>query len=226
MSPQRTPFGLQPADFSWLTATSNRAPSQRCVAAFDQNAFAVGDIVLETGATINGMAAVSSAFPQLGPGGTNYSPVGSMYRQQFSDPLLIVAVSPATPSMGSVSPVLAAGVKSGTSTVWVIPCGNCELFVAGDASTPARGEFLGPNEAPLNLFASQLEGGTLFASLAYGAPSGGVSGIALAGNSFTLGDTYSSIAPGRHGELQVLGLASGMPLTPRSMYRVRFRNFR
>ncbi len=220
MTTQIAPFGLQILDPNWLNATGDRAPSMRCVAAFDQNAFAVGDVVHETGASIGGIAVVSSALWQPKPDGSAYPPV---YPRAGATPLIVVAVAPSGPGMAT-SPVLPAGAKQITGTVWVIPAGGAEFFIAGDASTPARGEFLGPGEAPLNLFASQLEDGTLLARLAYGAPVGSASGTTLDGTSFTDGSSSGAQIPGGHGQLQVLGLASGMPLGPRSMYRVRFRN--
>jgi hypothetical protein len=222
VNPQISPFGLQIADPNWLTATGDRAPSQRCVPAFDQSAFAVGDLVHETGAAIGGVAAVSSSLRQLKPDGTSYPYI---YPRAGATPLIVVAVAPSGPGMAN-SPVLPAGVKQSTGLVWVIPAGSAEFFVAGDASTPARGEILGSSEASLNLFASQFETGTLCARLAYGAPIGGVSGTALAGGSFTLGDGSPSDVPGGHGVLQVLGLTQGMALAPRAQYRVRFRSFK
>jgi len=223
MTMQIAPFGLQINDVNWLTATG-RAPSLRCVAALDQNAFAVGDVVEETCASIGGIAVVSSALVQVGPGGTSYTPVGGSTTRPGAQPLIVVAVAPSTPGAPGPSPVLPGGAKGSTGMVWVIPAGSSEFFIAGDASTPARGETLGLTEAPLNLFAQNINDGTLFARLRYGAPAGGVSGTTLDGSSFSDGSSTGTQIPGGHGELQVVGLASGMSLAPLSMYRVRFRN--
>jgi len=223
MTMQFAPFGLQISDVNWLTATGDRAPSLRCVAASDQNAFAVGDVVKETGASIGGIAVVSSALVQVGPGGTSYTPVGGSTSRPSAQPLIVVAVAPSTPDAPGPSPVLPGGAKGSTGMVWVIPAGSSEFFVAGDASTPARGETLGPAEAPLNLSAQNINDGTLFARLRYGAPAAGVSGATLDGSSFTDGSNTGAQIPGGHGELVVLGLASGTQLGPHALYRVRFR---
>jgi hypothetical protein len=215
------PFGLQVLDPNWLAAGAT-APSLRCVPASDQNAFAVGDVVHETGAFIGGVAAVSSTLLQLKSDGTAYP---YFFPSAGATPLIVVAVAPAVPSLNGVSPVLPAGAKGATGMVWVIPAGSREFFIAGDASTPARAELPASGDRPYSLFAQNLDGGAMFARLRYGSPLGGVSGTTLDGSSFTDGSVAVPAAPGGHGVLQVLGLASGMPLAPRSMYRVRFRSF-
>ena len=217
MNLQIVPFGLQAADPNWLIAAGDAAPSLRCVAAFDQNPFARGDVVTETGASIGGIAVVSSALA-----GTGYPYV---YPKPGAVPLIVVAVAPAVPSVNDASPVLPGGTKGATGMLWVIPAGNREFLIAGDASTPARGEPVPSGETALTLHAQNLESGTLFARLAYGAPVGGVSGTTLVGGSFTDGGSPDCTIPGGHGPLQVLGLANGMPLAPQSLYRVRFRSF-
>ena len=223
MTTKIAPFGLQILDPYWLNAAGAAAPSLRAVAAFDENAFAVGDVVVESGASIGGVAAVSSAFPQIGPDGTTYSPVGGS-GGSGTNLLVVVAVAPAVPSTNGASPILPAGPKGSTGMLWVIPAIGREFLIAGDGSTPARGELLGPGEAPLNLFAQNIESGALFARLKYGAPSGSVSGTALDGASFTDAHGNDARIPGGHGDLQVIGFGSGMSLAPRSMYRVRIRN--
>ena len=216
------PFGMAITDPNWLSATGDRAPSMRCVPAFDQGAFAVGDVVHETGASIGGVAAVSSSLLQLRPDGTSYP---YAYPRVGATPLIVVAVAPAVPSLNGVSPVLPSGEKGATGMVWVIPAGNREFFIAGDASTPARAEAPASGDRPYSLFAQNLDGGAMFARLRYGAPLGSVSGTTLDGSSFTDGSVAVPAAPGGHGVLQVLGLASGMQLAPCAMYRVRFRSF-
>ena len=223
MNLQIAPFGLQVLDPNWLTATGDCAPAQRCVAASDQNAFAVGDVVLDTGATIGGVAVVSSALVQVGTGGTSYMPVGGSLARPGARPLIIVAIAPAVPTSGGTSPVLAAGPKGATTALWVIPAVTREFLIAGDGSTPARAELAGASNAPLTLFSQNVDEGKLFARLRYGAPVGNISGITLDGTSFTDGASSVPNAPGGHGELQVLGLTRGMTLVPRSQYRVRFR---
>jgi hypothetical protein len=216
-----TPFGLQVLDPRWLTAAGDAAPSLRAVAALDQNSFAVGDVVHETGAVSGGIAVVSSSLPQLKADGTGYQ---SFSPRQGAQPLIVVAVAPAAPG-APISPVLAAGVKGSVGFVWVISAGNREFFIAGDATTPARAERAGLGDPPLSLSAQSANDGTLFARLRFAAPSGGLSGTALDGSSFTDGSSSKPAVPGGYGDLRVLGLADGMPLAAHTLYRVQFRPF-
>jgi hypothetical protein len=210
---------LQTLDPTWLNAIGDAAPSLRAVAASDHNAFAVGDVVMETGEAIDGVAVVSSALAQVGPNGMTYTPVGGSSTTLNPKPFVVVAVAPALPSIGGVSPVLAAGEKGANGLVWVIPAGNREFLIRGDASVPARREWAGPNNPPLNL-PRVPEDGCLFADLRYGPPSGGMSGTTLDGSSFTDGNVSVPIA----GPLYVIALAQGQQFAPHALYRVRFRN--
>jgi hypothetical protein len=210
---------LQILDSGWLTASGSAAPSLRAVAAFDQNSFAVGDVVFETDATSGGIAVVSSALRQLKADGTAHP---MFYPRQGAQPLIVVAVSPAVPG-APVSPVLPAGAKGSTGAIWVVPAGSRDFMITGDAATPARAEYPGPGRPPLNLSEQSVNQGSLFARLRFGGPSGGLSGTTLAGASFTDGADGMTNVPGGHGELQVLGLASAS-LGPHALYCVRIRN--
>lgn len=214
---------LQILDPNWLNSIGDAAPSLRAVAASDHNAYAVGDVVVETGASIDGVAVVLSALGQTAPDGSSYPPVGSFYAGSSTRPFVVVAVAPAMPSIAGVSPALPAGPKGATGMVWVIPAGNREFLVTGDDSEPARAEWAGPGNPPLNLPRS-FEDGCLFADLRHGAPVGGVSGTRLDGRSFTDGQVSGQCVPGGHGPLHVVGLAHGQQPSPRALYRVRFRN--
>src|SRR4051812_33028618 len=156
---------IQPIDPSWLNCTGAAAPSVRAVAATDHNAFAVGDVVRETGESIGGVAVVSLGY--FGP--------------QRARPFIVVAVVPTGPSLDGVSPVLPAGPKGANGQVWVIAAGNREFLIVGDGSTPARGEIPGPGEVKLTLHEQNLGEGSLFASLKYGPSTGSVSGTSLDG---------------------------------------------
>jgi len=215
---------LQILDSNWLSATGSAAPSLRAIAASDENAFAQGDLVRETGETLNGVPVVSSALVQTAPDGTSYRPVGGRRTGANTALLIIVAVAPVMPSVAGTSPVLATGPKGASGLVWVIPANGREFLITGDASTPARAELAGPGSAPLNLFPQNVNDGELFARLRYGAPVGGASGVTLDGASFTDAKLTTSNAPGGHGELHVLGLTHGQQLGPRAQYRVRFRD--
>ncbi|MBW8824454.1 MAG: hypothetical protein JF567_09605 [Xanthomonadales bacterium] len=212
---QVTPFGLQILDPNWLLGTAATAPSVRIVAAADEGAFARGDVVMETDAVISGVAVVTSPLI-VAPGGGRL--------KLGAKPLIVVAVAPAGPSLAGISPVLPAGPKGTNGQVWVIPAGNREFLIAGDASTPARAELPGAGNPPLTLHEGNIGDGYLFARLRYGAPAGGVSGTTLDGSSFTDAHGTGQCVPGGHGELHVLGLANGSQFGPHALYRVRFRN--
>ena len=210
-TPVITPFGLQPASLDYLTAPGQAGPQLRAVAAQDENTYSAGDLVVETGAALAGVPVVTSALLQVADG-LSRQPHGGIYART---PSVVVAIAPGSPWAQGPQPVLAAGAKGIAQFLWVLKPGMREFFVAGDASAPARGEFV-PDGAPrLSLPAEGIEGAGLFASLLYGPPAGGVSGTALAGDSFSF-DASSCLA--------VVRLEPGMPLTARSLWRVRVVN--
>lgn len=215
---------LQILDSNWLNVTGAAAPSLRAIAASDENAFAHGDLVRETGEFVDGVPVVSSAFAQTAPNGTSYRPVGGRFPGGSSQMLVVVAVTPAVPNVGGTSPVLPAGAKGSNGLVWVVPALGREFLITGDASVPARAERPASGEPALNLFAQNVNDGECFAHLRYGAPVGGASGVTLDGSSFTDAKLTTPNAPGGHGELHVLGLTHGQQLGPRAQYRVRFRD--
>ncbi|MGN6529332.1 MAG: hypothetical protein ACTHL8_23315 [Burkholderiaceae bacterium] len=210
MSAQLIPFGLQPVSLDYLTAPGDAGPLLRAVAASDANAYAVGDLVRETGDAIAGTPIVVSALRQTDDGGAPLQPAGAR-GTSLAALCVVVAVAPATPGDHGPQPTLAAGAKGSTSMVWVVRAGSREFFIIGDASTPAWGDWQPVGAQMPSLHDQGIEAGGLFADLTYGAPSAGASGTALAGASFTTSP---------RADVAVRGFGGGSTLGPHAMYRV------
>ena len=138
------PFGLIPhVEYSKL-APNGVILCQ--IADGDPNPYAVGDVVLDSGNTANGVPVVGLPFfaalhpsTAFTPGPGLPSRLGTIDRPYG----VIVAVPPDTPSGATASAgplTVQPGQRTGPAFVSVLPVGNHIFDIVGDSAPPARGE--------------------------------------------------------------------------------------
>jgi hypothetical protein len=178
----------------------------------DLNAYAVGDVVVDSLQSVAGYPVPRLVGGvALAGGGGQADRQRSLLSSMHNDFGVIVGVAPAAAFATSQS-VIAAGGGS-NRFVWVIPAQSHLFDIRGDAVAPARGEFVNGGAA-LNITIEGIARGGVTARLRYAPPTGAGSGMTLAGDSFNLTSD---------GELAVVGLAPGAALATGALYHVRLR---
>ncbi len=194
------------------TLLGSAAPQLWRILDADPNAYAVGDVVVDSLQTISGAPAVrlwgGAAFAGIYGQPARQASLLSSTTNDFG---LVVGVAPSAPFAPGQSIVAAGGGSN--RFVWVIRAAGLCFDVYGDLQQPSRGEFEPLGQA-LGVTAQGLQSGGVTATLAYAPPAAGQSGTQLNGASFRTDG---------QGELAIVGLAPGVALAPGALYRVHLR---
>jgi hypothetical protein len=182
----------------------------------DPSAYAVGDVVIDSGQLLDGVPIASIWRPQ--------PPGRSLLWSVWNSCGVIVGIGPtppANPKLGDSPPVIQPGVRPSPAFVWVLRAGDNTFDIVGDSTMPARSEqpfpAVGQGGVPYNLSTQAIDEGGFRASTVYQPPPGptGRSRVALAGATFNLN---------QGGELAVVGMAPDQQLAPGALYRVKLRS--
>lgn len=179
----------------------------------DPNAYAVGDLVVDSQQSIAGVPVVRLCGGIGFAGGVGASDRQISLLASSSNAFgVVVGVAPAAAFAQGQQAIPAGGGSN--RFVWVLPALEHVFDIRGDSSTPVRGEFVYNGAPAVSITPDGIASGGVTASLRYAPPTALGSGVRLAGGSFNLaGD----------GELAVVDLAPGVALAPGALYRVRLR---